>query len=51
MWFETATLIDNIFSSNLRVDKTILQGNLTIEILDHYAQFISDIRIISVLQG
>ena len=36
---KTATLIDNIFSNNHNVDKTILQGNLTIEISDHYAQF------------
>ena len=36
---QTATLIDNIFSTNHSVDKTILQGNLTIEISDHYAQF------------
>ena len=36
---KSATLIDNIFSSNHSVDKAILQGNLTIDISDHYAQF------------
>ena len=32
-----ATLIDNICSSNYSIDTKILQGNLTMDISDHYA--------------
>ena len=35
----SATLIDNIFSNKFNNDKKVIQGNLTTDISDHFAQF------------
>ena len=35
----SATLIDNIFSNKIESEGKVLQGNLTFDISDHFAQF------------
>ena len=36
----SATIIDNIFSNKCVNEGNVLQGNLTLDISDHYAQFL-----------